>query len=201
MPLVTSSHDSLPYIDRAPTDAETAVARALISSSISPEANSAIHPLIPDIPTTKFSHSIQSELDRVAANEPLKAIDLNRYEANTDIPNADVSALQAAYTNSSYLTLRLQALELLEEFGKNAWLVANDQLECILREVEKELVETREATTEFNRARKRAQEGKRGALEGAERAWREGVGGLVEVQVATGEVEGRWRARLRGTGP
>ena len=70
----------------------------------------------------------------------------------------------------------------------------------MLREVEKELVETREATTEINRERKRAQEGKRGELEGSERAWRAGVGSLVEVQVATGEVERRWREKLRGSG-
>lgn len=151
-------------------------------------------------PTISFSPLIEAELERVAAKEPLSAIDLKRYEANTETSSSDASALQRAYINSSYLTLRLQALELLEEFGKNAWLVANDQLESILREVEKELVETREATTEVNRERKRAQEGRRGELEGGERAWREGVGGLVEVQVATGEVERRWRERLRGSG-
>ena len=140
---------------------------------------------------------MKSELDRIAANEPLTAIDLTRYEANTETSSLDASALKAAYTNSSYLTLRLQALELLEHFGKNAWLVANDQLETILREVEKELVETREATTEVNRERKRAQEGRRGELEGGERTWREAVGSLVEVQVATAQVEGRWREKLR----
>lgn len=175
-------------------------ARALIASSLSPDADSTIHPSIPDAPTTSFSPGIQSELNRAAAKELLKAIDLNRYEATTETLTPDASALKAAYTNSSYLTLRLQALELLEQFGKNAWLVANDQLESILRDVEKELVETREATTEVNRERKRAQEGSRGLLEGGERAWRDGVGGLVEVQVATGEVERNWRERLRGSG-
>lgn len=200
MSLIREYHDSLPYVDRPPTDAETAAANVLISSSLSPEANLAIHPLIPDIPVISFSPLIQTELDRVAASEPLKAIDLHRYEAGAETSNADASALNAAYTNSSYLTLRLQALELLEQFGKNAWLIANDQLESTLREVEKELVETREATMELNRERKRVQEGRRGELEGGERAWREGVGGLVEVQVATGEVESRWRERLRRTG-
>ncbi|CAF9928347.1 hypothetical protein IMSHALPRED_007444 [Imshaugia aleurites] len=200
MPLITEFHDSLPYVERAPNDAETAAAHALIASSLSTDADSTIHPSIPDVPTTTFSPLIQSELDRIAAKKPLTAIDLNRYEANTETTTPDASALKAAYTNSSYLTLRLQALELLEQFGKNAWLVANDQLESILREVERELVETREAMTEVNRERKRAQEGRRGELEGGERAWREGVGGLVEVQIATGEVEEQWRARLRGTG-
>ena len=153
-----------------------------------------------DPPITHFSPLIEAELERIAAKEPIKAIDLARYEANADASVPDASALKAAYVNSSYLTFRLQALELLEQFGKNAWLVANDQLESILREIERELVETREATTELNRERKRAQEGRRGELEGSERAWREGVGSLVEVQLATGEVERRWRERLRETG-
>ncbi|KAF6234234.1 hypothetical protein HO173_007654 [Letharia columbiana] len=200
MPLITESYDSLPYVDRAPNDTETAAAHELIASSLSPDAESVMHPLMLDAPATSFSPLIQSELDRVAANEPLKAIDLRRYEANTTSLTPDASALKAAYVNSSYLTLRLQALELLEQFGKNAWLVANDQLESLLKEVEKELVETREATTEVNRERKRAQEGRRGELEGGERVWRAGVGGLVEVQVATVDVERRWRERLRGAG-
>ncbi|KAF6218403.1 hypothetical protein HO133_005750 [Letharia lupina] len=200
MPLTTESYDSLPYVDRALNDTETAAAHGLIASSLSPDAESVMHPLMLDAPATSFSPLIQSELDRVAANEPLKAIDLRRYEANTTSLTPDASALKAAYVNSSYLTLRLQALELLEQFGKNAWLVANDQLESLLKEVEKELVETREATTEVNRERKRAQEGRRGELEGGERVWRAGVGGLVEVQVATVDVERRWRERLRGAG-
>ncbi|KAL9129792.1 MAG: hypothetical protein Q9175_007194, partial [Cornicularia normoerica] len=94
---------------------------------------------MPDAPISSFSTLMQSELDRVAAKEPLEAIDLDRYEPSTETPIPDASALKAAYTNSSYLTLRLQGLELLERFGKNAWLVANDQLESILRGVEKEL--------------------------------------------------------------
>ena len=91
-------------------------------------------------------------------------------------------------------------MELAEEFGKNAWLVGNELLEGMLRGVEEELVGCREAVTELNRERKGRQEGGRGGLEGGERGWREGVGGLVEVGVAIGGVEGRWRDGLRGGG-
>jgi pre-mRNA-splicing factor SPF27 len=128
----------------------------------------------------------------------MSGIDLSRYEASPD--TADTSTLKAAYTNSAYLTKRLQALELLDQFGKNAWLVANSQLEDMLREVEKELVETRGSVEGVNRERKGVQEGGRGQLEGGERLWREGVGRVVETEVAVGEVEGRWREGLRGKG-
>ena len=157
------------------------------------------HPLLPDAPPNNFTHLIQSELDRIASASPISGIDLTRYEASPD-NTADTTTLKAAYTNASYLTLRLQSLELLEQFGKNAWLLANSQLEEVLRQVEKEIVETKGMIEGVNRERKGVQERSRGVLEGAERGWREGVGGLVQVQVAVGEVEGLWRERLKAKG-
>ena len=66
--------------------------------------------------------------------------------------------------------------------------------------MEKELVETRRRVESVNRERKGAQEGARGALEGAEEAWRRGVGELVEVGVAVQGVEGEYREELRRRG-
>lgn len=75
--------------------------------------------------------------------------------------------------------------------------MANSQLEDILRDVERELVEVRARTEGVNREREGVQEGGRGALEGGEREWREGVGRVVEVQLGVGEREGEWRGVLR----
>lgn len=145
---------------------------------------------------------MESELERIATKIPITAIDLSRYEASstisttTDLKQAR-QTLQAAYTNSSYLGSRVQALELLEQFGKNAWLVGNSQLEDVLRGLEKELVETKQRTEDVNRERKGAQEGGRATMEGCERAWREGIGKVVEVQLGVSEAEERWREALR----
>lgn len=145
---------------------------------------------------------MESELERKASKIPLTGIDLSRYEASstisttTDLKQAR-QALQAAYTNSSYLGSRLQALELLEQFGKNAWLVGNSQLEDLLRELEKELVEAKQRTEDLNRERKGAQEGGRATMEECERAWREGIGRVVEVQLGINEAGERWREALR----
>lgn len=73
---------------------------------------------------------------------------------------------------------------MLEEFGKNAWLVGNAQLEDILRSVEKELVETREQTEEVNKARKTAQTNAQGELEALTQTWRKGVGRVIETEAA-----------------
>ncbi len=70
-------------------------------------------------------------------------------------------------------------------------------MEDVLRGLEKELVETKQRTEEINRERKGAQEGGRATMEGCERAWREGVGRVVEVQLGISEAEERWREELR----
>lgn len=94
----------------------------------------------------------------------------------------------------------MQALELLEQFGKNAWLIGNSQLEDVLRDLEKGLVKTKQRTEELNRERKGAQEGGQAAMEGSERAWREGIGRVVEVQLGISEAEEKWRNSLRSQG-
>ncbi|MCJ1273869.1 hypothetical protein MMC21_001662 [Puttea exsequens] len=205
MSLTTASHDSLPYIDRPPSPTSLLAAKRLISSSLPPSAHTTPHPLLPPSPTPHFSDLITLELSRVQKEERLTAIDLSRYEAppllspSIPAPSA-LQALKAAYTNSAYLTKRLQALELLEQYGKNAWLVGNAQLEDVLRGVEREVVECRGRVEEVNRERRGAQEGGKGRLEGGERVWREEVGRALEAEVAAGEVEAEWRRVLREGG-
>jgi len=117
-------------------------------------------------------------------------IDLTRYEApekpadDSEIETWQKS-LRQAYMSSSYLSGRLTNLSLLEEFGKNAWLISNSQLEDILRDLEKELSEQKEAAENINKSRKAAQEESRAELVGLEEAWKQGVGKTIEVQLAT----------------
>lgn len=124
-------------------------------------------------------------------------IDTSRYEAPADSDSPDVNTLRQAYVSSSYLVQRQQTLALLEDFGKNAWLVHNSQLEDVLRRLEKEVLETKEEVEAVNRERKREQEGKRDEIEGLERDWREGIGRVLEVGVGVGEVENAMREALK----
>ncbi|KAI4202613.1 MAG: hypothetical protein LQ348_001492, partial [Seirophora lacunosa] len=136
---------------------------------------------------------------RIANKEPLDAIDTSRYELPDLSSAAPVTKtqLQQAYTSSHYLRERLQQLALLDEFGKNAWLVGNAQLEEILRGVEKELVDMRDSVEGVNRERKERQEAARGEMEGLDNGWRVGVGRVVEIEVEVGNVEERRRRMLR----
>ena len=129
-------------------------------------------------------------------------VDMSRYSALPTLPPTSASseqaqqALRQSRINATYLRLRNEQLELLEKYGRNAWLVGNDTLESILREKEKGLVETRGAVEEVNRGRKAGQiergEGEEGVL-GLEKRWRDGVGRGIEVGVAVRGVEERLR--------
>ncbi|EED23892.1 BCAS2 family protein [Talaromyces stipitatus ATCC 10500] len=198
MPLINEYHSSLPYIDGEPGEQARATAQKLISAELSPEHASTLHPAIPALPETRFSPLIEQELSRKEAGLPLTGgIDLSRYEA-PEAPEGPSKTqdeaskklqewkdtLRKAYISSSHLSIRHNNLSLLEEYGKNAWLIGNSQLEEILRNVEKELAETKEAVENVHKERKLAQESGHGELSGLEDTWRRGVGSVLEVEVA-----------------
>ncbi|RAL09902.1 pre-mRNA-splicing factor SPF27 family protein [Aspergillus homomorphus CBS 101889] len=194
MPLINESHDSLPYIEAEPSTSARAAAERLITAELSADSQTTLHPSIPGCPEPQFSPLMQQEVDRKASGLPLTGgIDLSRYEApepparaSDGSPNLEEwrRTLQKAYTASSHLSMRHDNLALLEENGKNAWLIGNSQLEDILRGLEKELAETKEAAESVNKERKMAQEANKGELEGLEETWKRGVGAILEVELA-----------------
>ncbi len=159
-----------------------------------PDALSKLHFSIPPEPNFNPSEPIEKELQRKAAGQPITGgIDLSRYEAPegpSDDNNTEAwrCSLQKAYTSSVYLSERISNLSLLEELGKNAWLIGNSQLESILRQLEKELEGLKAATELVNKSRKAAQEGSRGEMMGLEETWKRGIGRILEAEVAVEEL-------------
>lgn len=86
---------------------------------------------------------------------------------------------------SSHLSMRHENLALLEEYGKNACLIGNSQLEDILRGLEKELAETKEAAEAVNKQRKLAQEASQGEMVSLEETWKRGVSAILDVELAS----------------
>lgn len=171
-------------------------AQQLINSELASEHATTLHPSIPAAPEAQFSPLIQQELLRREAGAPLTGgIDLTRYEAPepptrasvNDAPNLDEwrQTLQKAYVSSSHLTKRHENLSLLEEGGRNAWLIGNSQLEDILRGLEKELAEMKESAEEVNKERKIAQEAIQGEVVSLEETWKRGVGAVLDVELAS----------------
>ncbi|KAK2802254.1 hypothetical protein FQN50_007435 [Emmonsiellopsis sp. PD_5] len=198
MPFINEFHDSLPYIDGEPSLQVRAAIDRLISAELPSNYQTTLHPSIPALPEPKFSDLMQKELERKEAGLPITGgIDLSRYEA-PEAPEDTLASgkepaaildnwqqtLRRAYTASSHLITRQENLSLLDSHGKNAWLIGNAQLEDILRQLEKELQDTKEATDAVHRERKMRQESARGELVGLQDAWRRGVGGIIDVELA-----------------
>jgi pre-mRNA-splicing factor SPF27 len=133
------------------------------------------------------------EHSRIAASQPLTGgIDTSRYESLSVPETSDVAewkqALQTAYTSHTYLTQRNTNLSLLQQFGKNAWLIGNSQLEDELRALEKELADTKEQIDVVNVQRRSAQEVAGGEIKGLDQGWKSGIGRVLEVEVAGEQV-------------
>ncbi|KNG51014.1 bcas2 family protein [Stemphylium lycopersici] len=205
MPLIQESYDDLPYVDTELDAASLAAAKASIDADIRAAGVdcSDMHPaLIPAAAkyTPTFSDFISREharLDDDPASK-LSGVDLKRYEdvdpPENTTPTSDEDrpellerwnrALKQAYTSSEYVQARLTQLGLLEKFGKNAWLVANSQLEDILKRIEAELADVRKQQEETDMARRAQQDNASGEIKTLEETWRKGVGRVLETEVA-----------------
>lgn len=226
MPLITESYDSLPCmfpnpnqqdqltpsdIDAEPTSAQRAHAQSLIDSEVSQPTDGSTHTSLPAAPEENYSELMLSEFARIAASKPLKGIDLSRYEAiepPKTSPHSDTrdpatlaawkAALQQAYTSHVYLSGRGRNLEALNEVGKEQWLAGNEELVQLLSGLEQELARKKEEIDLVVVERQRAQGAVEGELKLLERGWREGVGKVLETEVAAESVRGEILARRRG---
>lgn len=166
-------------------------ADSLIKRELAKDQLKILHPSIADLPASRLKPALQNEVNRAGSGEPLTGgIDLSRYESLDDIApgtNAEVvkSALRTAYKNATYLQGRQTNLTLLEEHGKNSWLIGNSHTDDIQQRLESELRQAKSQSENINRARKAAQEDVSGEMLGLEETWKLGVGKIVEAQLAT----------------
>ncbi|KAL6690264.1 Pre-mRNA-splicing factor SPF27 [Trichoderma pleuroticola] len=206
-------HESLPYIDPEPSSEALSAARALIAaeqSTFSPQPPSST-------PESTFSPAIAAELARIASSAPSQPLDLSRYEAQ-DLPppptkkstrskkskassassaEASRQPLSNAFVSSSYLSSRAQNLSLLDAHGRNAWLLSNYHLEAELRSLERDLAATKRDMDLLNAARASRQTDVKGEMQGLEQNWREGVGRVLETEIAVQELREQIRQELR----
>src|SRR6201999_3749679 len=130
---------AIPDIDPETTDDDRQRAKALIAKHLPPNHTTTPHPSLAPLPAVNFSEVFRHEIEGAAAGGTRqKGIDVSRYEAPEE-PSSEGDeatmrqALRIAYISSSFLSDRQANLQLLEEFGKNAWLIGNSQTEEILQ--------------------------------------------------------------------
>lgn len=143
-----------------------------------------------------------TELDRVASKTPLTTLSMSRYEAQETPdehcgPERLLEVLSNAYVSDAYLSIRRSNLELLDRYGKNAWLIGNYQLEDELRQLERELAETKREMDVVNLERQRRQEEVKGEMQMLEQTWRTGVGRVLETELAVEELREQIRQEMR----
>ena len=191
-------------MDAPPDQAALHAAIGLIAQDIQQAGvdTAQLHPaLIPAAQyAPKFSAALEREHARLQAdpNSKFSAIDLARYEDLDAPPNTSPtsdedkpevlaqwdSALRKAYTSSEYVNARLTELGLLEKFGKNAWLIGNSQQEDILKGIEADLADVRKQHEEVEAMRRQQQESVHGEIKTLEETWKQGVGRVLEAEVA-----------------
>jgi pre-mRNA-splicing factor SPF27 len=166
-------------------------ANALINRELRKVDMSNPHPSLPAVDEPKFSELVTAELERIESGKKKRGgVDMSRYEP-PDVPgeNADVNAwrdaLKSAYSSSTYLSGRQVNLKLLEESGKNAWLISNSQLDQSVKSYQTELDRLKQETESVNKERKGMQESSKAELDALEEAWKTGLGKLVEVQLGS----------------
>ncbi|EGX50659.1 hypothetical protein AOL_s00075g85 [Orbilia oligospora ATCC 24927] len=190
MSLTNASHDSLPYIDRPLTPSATSKATALIAAELKQSDTSALHPSLPTFPSPNFTPFVEQELERISKNIPFTdGVDASRYEPQSLPPSSSEEEykklLQTSYATTTHLQNRLTNLTLLSNFGQNAWLISNSQTEGVLASLEHELVSLKEETEILNRERKRKQVEVQPEMEYLEKKWKDGVGRVLEIEVAS----------------
>ncbi|KAL7950376.1 Pre-mRNA-splicing factor SPF27 [Trichoderma barbatum] len=217
-------HESLPYIDPEPSSEALSAARALIAaeqSTFSPPPPPQETPQEPS-----FSPAIAAELARIASSTPSQPLDLSRYEAQELPPPPAAAAtttsktrskkassksaassasaaeasrqpLSNAFISSSYLSSRAQNLSLLDTHGRNAWLLSNYHLEAELRSLERDLAATKRDMDLLNAARASRQNDVKAEMQGLEQNWRDGVGRVLETEIAVQELREQIRDELR----
>ncbi|KAK7965273.1 pre-mRNA-splicing factor SPF27 [Apiospora saccharicola] len=206
MSIRTTVHESLPYVDKEPTPAERTAAEHLIAAELA-----SIQQQDDESPFTANNPLAQQEQSRLAAKQPLSAIDLTRYEVDEDDlaaagsnPQELEAALSRAYTAQAYLTARHAHLGLLDRYGKNAWLVGNWQAEAELAGLERDLAAVKRDIELVNHGRRQMQTEVGEELRGLDATWRRGVGRVLETEVAVDrlrqEIEQRRQAAASGNG-
>ncbi|KAH0498919.1 hypothetical protein TgHK011_006145 [Trichoderma gracile] len=208
----------IPPIHRPRTLPEAlSAARALIaaeqSTSTSTSTSSSV---LPPLKEPSFSPAISAQLSRIQTSQPPQPpLDLSRYEAqelppppsSSSSPSAEATAaatvqatrraLQNAFVSSSYLASRAQNLALLDAHGRNAWLLSNYHLEAELRSLERDLAAAKRDIDLVNAARAARQTDVKAEMQTLERNWRDGVGRVLETEIAVQELREQIRHELR----
>jgi len=164
--------DSLPYIDPHDDHAQRQ-AEALVRDEMRRFAPQDYLAQLPSFSTAKYdSVFLEGETERLKRGEPMARVDITRYKVEAPPPSKknDPDAWNIAVRNAQaqleHQYLRLLNLELLNNYGSNAWKMHNYTLEALHKSVSQSLAQCKKEVEDVNRARKLEQESAAHTLSG-----------------------------------
>jgi len=183
--------DSLPYYD---LDIENAQLKARVEAEIARELKrtpklASDSRVPPDFELFKDNELLKSELARVEARQSLNVLDTTRYTlpdpADPTSSEAEWErALNNARSQLEHQLSRQTNLQLLQQYGPNAWKVHNYLLEADVKSMEAELEVLKNRVTELNRDRKNTQVRTGKTLTELETKWTELVSTVLQLELA-----------------
>ncbi|KAF7241686.1 hypothetical protein EG68_10789 [Paragonimus skrjabini miyazakii] len=193
--------DALPYSDKGYDDPGIREAAALLVEEemkrYRPTKNYLEHlPTLSGPVQPKFESEImKAEYDRLANRLPMELLSMKRYELPPPPAGkmTDVKAWQDAMENAEaqleHQATRIKNLELMTDYGCNAWKQYNSVLENDLQRHEKRLLELRRRIQEINWQRKQEQTAAGARLKELEETWVGLVGKNYEIEQAIMDLE------------
>ncbi|KAJ2358316.1 hypothetical protein IWW50_002108 [Coemansia erecta] len=185
--------DSLPYIDKEYDDPTV---REQVLGLIQEEMGRMSPPLVPK-GTHIFKNNavLRKEYERVRSGHSLPPFDTERYKLDPPDKESenDVDAWEKASNNAAsqleHQNTRIENLELLQNFGAQAWKLNNYQKECLLKSIEAATQRHKDESAHLNKARKYEQTEAGIKLRDLEERWSEGVRRCIEIQIASSQLQ------------
>ncbi|KAK3580907.1 hypothetical protein CHS0354_008197 [Potamilus streckersoni] len=138
---------------------------------------------------------IKAEFERLQARLPMDMLSMKRYELPAPPAGkmTDVASWMESVENSQaqleHQALRILNLELISEYGANAWKTYNDTLVKMVEQCQKQLQELKKKIQEINWQRKNEQTQAGGQLKELEAKWVGLVSKNYEIERACVELE------------
>eukprot|EP00112_Aurelia_sp_Birch-Aquarium-sp1_P001993 Seg1219.5 transcript_id=Seg1219.5/GoldUCD/mRNA.D3Y31 product="Pre-mRNA-splicing factor SPF27" protein_id=Seg1219.5/GoldUCD/D3Y31 len=190
--------DALPYIDQ---DYEEPGVRDTVNSLIEEETRRyrPTKNYLEYLPEPKFgtfeTPVMKKEFERIANKQPVEHLSMKRYELPQPTANqkTDVSAWNECLRNSmaqlEHQSTRIANLELLSQFGADAWRSHNEVLQQMLDEQQRQLNHLRKHIQDINWDRKSAQIKAGEELQMLESSWIGLVSKNYEIERACATLE------------
>uniref|UniRef100_A0A8C2XP09 Pre-mRNA-splicing factor SPF27 n=1 Tax=Cyclopterus lumpus TaxID=8103 RepID=A0A8C2XP09_CYCLU len=148
----------------------------------------------PDFATFE-TEIMRNEFERLAARQPMDLLSMKRYElpAPSSGQKNDITAWQECVNNSmaqlEHQAVRIENLELMSQYGTNAWKVYNDNLAFMIEMAQKELQKFRKQIQDLNWQRKNDQLAGGAKLRELESNWVSLVSKNFEIERAIIQLE------------